>query len=491
MVTTLTDHGLRRRTASVAKEALPARLAPGLVMDDFMLLNRIGEGAMGAVFVAQQQSLGRRVAVKVLAPGMTSSAEQIQRFRREIQNLARLQHPNIVTAFYAGVNETLHYVAMTYVEGEDLHHRLQRRGPLSEVEALSVLYKVGDALRYAWEAHGLIHRDIKPANIMLDATGDVKLTDLGISRLVYEEDVEAQVSHIFGTPHYMSPEQVRGELDLDFRSDMYALGMTFYHMCCGYPPFDSDDVEYILECQRSSPLPPIEEDAPQLSLRSRQILQRLTAKHPGDRYDSWDALLTAVQTALDAQPPVLLKMDSQSVAAIDRPRPSTRRAWARRWGGLVLGVAVLGVGGEALRQPDEAWTAAWRRYGVQARTHLAQAISHGVENTTSGLQHSRVWLAARLDHWQAQRRTKMEQQRVAEVIAHLDARAQEYLQAGQPERAAAVYTEYDGPWAEASFAVRRERAEAFFSRSRPAASDTPSSAPDESLPDRPPVERGI
>lgn len=268
----------------------------GAVLGDFELLRLLGQGAMGHVYLAMQASMERRVAVKILAPGMTASALSLNLFLQEIRTLARLQHPNIVTAFAAGQEQDCHYLAMYYVRGETLQHRLNRKGMLSEEEALSVICQVGEALKYAWEQHGIIHRDVKPGNIMIDAGGEIKLMDLGISKCVYEEAAQVGGPRIFGTPHYMSPEQARGEPNLDFRSDQYALGVTFYRMLSGSPPCDEPSMQAVIDHQAHAT------DALHLkspvSRRSRRIVERLTAVHPDGRYPSWDDLLSDALAAL-------------------------------------------------------------------------------------------------------------------------------------------------------------------------------------------------
>ncbi len=443
-------------------------LQPGMVVDDFQLIRRIGRGAMGEVFLAQQRSLSRPVAIKALSPGITASPTQVAHFRREIQNLARLQHPNIVAAFYAGVHADVHYLAMSYVAGEDLHTRIQRSGPLREAEALSVCFKVGDALRYAWEAFGCIHQDIKPANIMIDDSGDIRLTDLGLSRFVYEEEV-GNSRQVFGTPHYMGPEQVRGERDLDFRTDMYALGMTFYQMCCGHPPFESEDVDDILDCQRFEQPPPLATYAPHISNASVRILDRLIAKHAGDRFDSWDTMLLAVQSALDQWPPAILRPTPQpatrTVLTHPRRRPSHRTvSWALALLLVLVGIAWWVAG--SYREPPTPDHSSHADRSWRALHDLPHAWSSATGSIHAGWQTARNRLQEWRRHHGKRQAQRERQQRIADVLEHLDTRARAYLLEGEVARAAAVYTEYDGPWADESFSARRERAAAFYSRPR-------------------------
>ena len=458
------------------KAPIPASqtgIVEGMVIDDFHLIRRLGRGAMGEVFLARQRSLSRMVAIKVLASGMTSSSKQISWFQREVQNLARLQHPNIITAFYAGVHEQSQYVAMSHVDGEDLRDRIQRRGMMGEEEALSVAYKVADALRYAWEEHGLLHRDIKPANIMIDAHGEVKLTDLGISKCVYDESEERQGQRISGTPIYMSPEQARGDADIDFRSDMYSLGITLYHMLTGAPPFDETEVTAILNRQRFEHPPPIENARPDLSPGTRALQQRLLSKLPNGRYDSWDALLYALSEALTQRPAL--------GAAGIRSGYETQEVWLdkplrqRRWKRVAMGLSALlatVLAGPATWQwmqiePPERSLRTVTQETADALRNTPQGLAHAVNVIGDTASQAMGAIETAYTNWSLRRIERERRQRVSEVLEHLDQRANQHLRDGRPDKAASVYTEYDGPWAKESFEARRERAGAYYSRRLP------------------------
>ena len=455
-------------------------IGPGLLMDDFLLIRLLGRGAMGEVYLAQQQSLSRSVAVKILAPGLTASQEQRTRFQREIQNLARLHHPNIVTAFYAGTHENLHYLAMSHVDGQSLQDLIHDKGALPEYDALAVAFKVAEALRYAWEQFGFLHHDIKPANIMIDENGEVKLTDLGLSRFVYEDLIETPSLRIFGTPHYMSPEQARGEMDLDFRSDMYSLGVTLYHMLTGHPPFLSSAVDDILDQQRHAAPPSAKELCPVLSDETAALLARLLAKSRAERYDSWDSLLYALSSLLARRTPVI-------------PRPAARRRLAgaftsavtirQRKRAALLGAALLAV--LLLWMVDRAPHAEFRHARVQRAADqfarytrgLYQTMDHGRSATRLRMQQLGGWAQGSYARRAGRRAEQLRAERVADVMKHLDNRSRTLMHAGRIHEAAAVYTEYDGPWAEESFTLRRERAEAFYSRGRLTPNGRPLAAP--------------
>ncbi len=438
-------------------------IGAGTVLDDFTLIRRIGHGSMGEVYLAFQRSLSRNVAIKLLSPALTAVPEQIERFRAEVQYLARLRHPNIVTAFYAGSFKETHYLAMTYVDGESLQHYSDRIGPLPEEEALSVEFHVALALRYAWEEHGFLHRDIKPANIMLDENGEIRLTDLGISKFVYEETSEAHGHRILGTPHYMSPEQARGELHIDFRSDMYSLGATFYHLLAGHPPFDGQSIKTVIKCQIRETPPAIHTLRPDCSRASVKILNRLLSKNPNDRYDSWDALLHAVAHALKKESgydlAAIQKFSDEAIA------PTTNRHKRRSTFRITLLLAGIALAGMAWwyvsedKQTAEPSTALMAdtstdgdsvpEVGPALNTHIHRGVEY-LENLYRNMADARA--------------ERVRQDRVAEVLDHLDQKARTYLLAGLPDHAAAVYIDYAGPWAEESWAERHERAEIFARR---------------------------
>ncbi len=450
----------------------------GMTLDDFKLIRRIGRGAMGEVYLAKQQSLSRHVAVKIMSPQMTSSPEQVERFRREVQNLARLYHPNIVTAFYAGTHHDIHYLAMTYVDGESVQARIQQWKQLDEEEALSVIDKVGDALRYAWDEFGFVHRDIKPANIMIDGSGEVKLTDLGLSKFVYEESSDTHGHRIFGTPQYMSPEQTRGERDLDFRSDMYSLGITFYHMLAGRPPFDDEDIGRVLDRQQRATPPPIRDFCPHLSAGSEAILQRLLQKNPNDRYDSWDDLLHAIAETLAVLPPPGQRTSPAAYQTQEVLLDATlRRRRQRRYAGLAA-LLIAGVIGWLVwdyqrTQPEEFSVPDFVQQALDSAFASPDHLNTAIDVVRDQLGRAAGATEQAYLQWSKQRLQRERRKRIDEVLEHLDDRARAYLHAGLPDFAVDVYLEYDGPWAEESHAARLERAEAYIRPPQPRPTDPP------------------
>ena len=215
------------------REQLKATLGSAYAIE-----RELGGGGMSRVFVANETALGRKVVVKVLQPELAASVSA-ERFRREIQLAAQLQHPNIVPVLAAGIADGLPYYTMPLVEGESLRARLARGEALPVSQVVRIICDVAPALSYSHE-HGVVHRDIKPDNILLEReTGRPMITDFGIARAA-EADSRLTVTGIaVGTPAYMSPEQALGERQVDGRSDVYALGIIGYQMLTRERPFQA------------------------------------------------------------------------------------------------------------------------------------------------------------------------------------------------------------------------------------------------------------
>ncbi|HEX8200061.1 MAG TPA: serine/threonine-protein kinase, partial [Isosphaeraceae bacterium] len=215
----------------------PGRTGSGLQIPGYETLGRIGQGAMGVVYKARQKSVDRVVAIKVLRDDAARDREYIERFRREARVAAKLSHANIVAVIDAGEADGRHYFVMEYVEGTTVQDELDQGKVYDEKAALGIVLAVARALKHAHK-RGLIHRDIKPANVILTQDGNIKLADLGLARMAAEaQGTAAEAGLAAGTPYYMSPEQARGQADVDIRSDLYSLGATFYHMVTGRVPY--------------------------------------------------------------------------------------------------------------------------------------------------------------------------------------------------------------------------------------------------------------
>ncbi len=215
----------------------------------FQIVREIGRGGMGVVFLARDIALHRLVAIKVLRQEFASSEEHRERFRREARMTARLSHPNIVPVHSFGeiadvpTTDPLVYIVMKYVHGESLAERMRREGKIPAAEAQRILRDLSLALDSA-HRDGVVHRDLKAENILIErGSGRAMLTDFGVALLRSLDPVRADAQRAFGTPHYMSPEQAAGELDIDGRSDLYSLGVLGYYMVSGELPFDGPTFE--------------------------------------------------------------------------------------------------------------------------------------------------------------------------------------------------------------------------------------------------------
>jgi len=267
----------------------------GRQLGDYRMLRLLGRGAMAEVYLAEQLSLRRRVAVKLLKPELAHDPKYLERFRREAQSAAALVHGSIVQVYEVGEQDGLHFIAQEYVQGQNLREWLHRHGPLDLPQALSVMRQVTAALAKAAEA-GLVHRDIKPENIMLTAEGEVKVADFGLARLTRQDDsLElTQVGMTMGTPLYMSPEQVEGK-PLDPRSDLYSFGVTCYHLLSGQPPFVSETALGVAVQHIKSEPAPLESKRPDLPPALCRVVHRMLAKHPDGRYRSAHELLHEIR----------------------------------------------------------------------------------------------------------------------------------------------------------------------------------------------------
>ncbi len=278
--------------------AVPAKeLLPGTVIGGFQIKSLLGKGGMGEVYLAHQLSMGRDIALKILPPGLAEGVDDRARFLNEVRMTARLEHPNIVPAYEAGEDGGIMYLAMAYIKGDSLETRLANHQPLAQKEALVITRKIAAALNHAWREHRVLHRDVKPANIMVDPYGEPRLMDMGLSKSVREKQGMTQTGHLIGTPNYMSPEHLQGQ-ELDFRTDMYALGATLYHLLTGRMPFLASSVIQTLRKQVSQPLPDPRTLNSHVTEACVLLMERMMAKKPKNRYASWDEVIADIQIVL-------------------------------------------------------------------------------------------------------------------------------------------------------------------------------------------------
>lgn len=272
------------------------------IIGDFRLLRRIGVGGMAEVYLAEQLSLKRSVAVKILHKDTVSGKENtlLKRFEQEARAAGGLNHSNIVQVFMTGEQDDLHYIVQEYVQGQNLSQWTKRNGPPNFLTGLKWMKQVAGALKAASES-GIVHRDIKPENIMLTRGEDAKVTDFGLAQLneAGEKMNLTQVGTTMGTPWYMSPEQIQGE-QLDHRSDQYSFGVTCYHMFAGQPPFPGkNSVSVAVQHLKEEPAP-LSQHRRELPERLCQAIHRMLAKKPEDRFQTPDDLLSELEDMASA-----------------------------------------------------------------------------------------------------------------------------------------------------------------------------------------------
>jgi serine/threonine-protein kinase len=268
----------------------------GRKLGDFQILRRLGRGGMADVYLAEQGSLHRQVAFKVLRGSLASDEKYVRRFRHEALAAAKLSHANIVQIYGVDCVAGVHFIVQEYVKGQNLRQLLNRHASIDCKLAADIMRQVGAALHRAGQ-QGIIHRDIKPENIMLAATGEVKVTDFGLARVVQNGEAQnlTQIGMTMGTPLYMSPEQVEGKT-VDQRSDLYSFGVTCYHMLAGHPPFTGETPLSIAVQHLKTEPARLEELRPDLPPGLCRVVHKLMAKLPQDRFASAAELLREIKT---------------------------------------------------------------------------------------------------------------------------------------------------------------------------------------------------
>jgi formylglycine-generating enzyme required for sulfatase activity/serine/threonine protein kinase len=285
----------------------------GLVFGQYVVLDKLGEGGMGVVLKAQHRRMKRTVAIKVLSPAAVKQAGAVERFHREVEAAAKLEHPNIVTAHDADEHQGMHYLAMQYVDGKDLATIVKDQGPLPVRQAVEYILQAARGLQYA-HSKGIVHRDIKPGNLLLDKEGTVKILDMGLALIAGAEAAMGgperltATGQVMGTCDYMSPEQAMDTHVADHRTDIYALGCTLYRLLTGHPPYRGETLMQILLAHREKEIPSLCEARPEVPAELDACFQRMVAKEPGDRQQSMAEVITELEA-------VLAVLSGQSVTA--------------------------------------------------------------------------------------------------------------------------------------------------------------------------------
>lgn len=366
----------------------------GRTLGNYRLLHRLGRGGMAEVYLAEQASLQRQVAVKVLRQELALQPDYVKRFHNEARAVAALVHANIVQIYEVGCVDGVHFIAQEYVPGQNLKQLVTRHGPLEITRVVSVLRQMAAALIKAAQRN-IIHRDIKPENILVSTGGEVKVADFGLARVLDPQNVDlTQAGLTMGTPLYMSPEQVEGRA-LDHRSDLYACGVTAFFMLAGRPPFQGETPLSVAVQHLQNPPPDLQALRPDAPRGLTDLVTRLLAKKPQDRcasaaellrelralpVDGWDAELPIEEETLPISGPTTVldaTRDLQAVMATQALQRVSRKRWWRipalglMAASIGAGIAMITWQGPLLRETDLAGpaidrkTSAYQQY-VQA-----------------------------------------------------------------------------------------------------------------------------
>ncbi len=286
----------------------------GLVLGNYIVLDKLGQGGMGNVFKAKHRRMRRIVCLKVLRAAGRKSPTLMERFRREARTVGALKHPNFVVAHDAGDTEGIPFLVMEFIEGQDLSKQIHDYGPMSVKDATEAIRQAAEALEYAHGA-GVIHRDVKPHNLIPDESGTIKILDMGLARFdAYMEQGGDATKHatmtnsgvVMGTVDYMSPEQAVNSRNASEASDIYSLGCTLYYLLTGKAVFGGETLMEKLVAHREKPTPQLRDVAPDVSVGLEAVFQKMVAKQPEDRYSRMDHVAADLEACQHGRRPSVI-----------------------------------------------------------------------------------------------------------------------------------------------------------------------------------------
>lgn len=286
-----------------------------VLLKRYRLEDKVGEGGMGAVFVAHDLELDRKVAVKLLAASLVNDAEVLERFEREARLMAKLDHPHLVPVYDVGRHEGRPFIVMKLLQGDSLAGLLRAKGGFTADETVKLMRQLAAGLDYIHK-QGFIHRDIKAGNIFVSPEGHATILDFGILRQKSATTGITRTGMVMGTPHYMAPEQALGLKDVDHRVDLYALAVVLFECLTGTLPFEADSELRLIQLQAHAPPPEVLERAPWIPPSVAQVMKRALAKRPEDRFNTAAELIAALDEAY------LVSKSAKQLQAVTGPPPA-------------------------------------------------------------------------------------------------------------------------------------------------------------------------
>ncbi len=288
-------------------------------LGEFKLRRKLGQGGMGDVYLANQVSLDREVAIKTLKKEIARKEDFVKRFYREAKSMAKLDHPNVVRCYSVGEESGIHFVAIEYVDGQSMQDWMDRLGKLSVSDAMHVILCCADGLKHAHDA-GLIHRDVKPDNILVTKRGQVKVADLGLAKATDDDVSVTQSGTGLGTPLYMAPEQARNAKHVDQRSDIYALGSTLYYFLTGRHPFTGENTLELIVAKEKGDFTPARQINSEVPEKLGLVIDKMMAKSPAHRHAAFDEVIADLEQ---------LQLETGVLSFIDGALPGSRSSRGR------------------------------------------------------------------------------------------------------------------------------------------------------------------
>lgn len=302
----------RRQLQRLGAEGEESITGESQLFPGYQVLAKLGAGATAKVFRARQLSLDRIVALKVLTKKSADNPDYVKRFHDEGRAAAKLNHPNIVQIIDVDTTGEYHFLVLEFIDGKSVGEELTSGKIYSEKEVIEIAIQVARALEHA-AARGFVHRDVKPSNIMLTTEGVAKLADLGLARRMTDmKTAMTEYGRVYGTPYYISPEQIRGDEDIDFRADIYCLGATLYHMVTGRVPFEGPVPAAVMRKHLHMALVPPDQLRPSLSTGLGEVIETMMAKDRDERYATVGDLIQDLEALARGDPPLQARRHDRS-----------------------------------------------------------------------------------------------------------------------------------------------------------------------------------